>query len=216
MSIICFKRCPFLRSYLTELFRAVWLSGTIPDEWKKACTILIHKKDDTNSPSNFRPITLETIPLKVFTSCIRNSIFTFLIANNFIESNIQKGFTPHVSGTLEHIAQMDYIINQARIKQRSLVITLLDLKNAFGEINHNLIKSVLGYHHIPDHIKVLIKGILRNPDRDSDSDLDSDSKKIRTREKPGLVLGLAFKKPGLDNRKPGLQIENTGFDETGF
>ena len=49
-----------------------------------------------------------------------------------------------------------------------------------------------------------------------DSDLDSDPKKIRTREKPGLVLGLAFKKPGLDNRKPGLQIENTGFVETGF
>ena len=59
LSIICFKRCPLLRSYLTELFRAVWLSGTIPDEWKKACTILIHKKDDTNSPSNFRPITLD-------------------------------------------------------------------------------------------------------------------------------------------------------------
>ena len=162
LSIICFKQCPFLRSYLTELFRAVWLSGTIPDEWKKACTILIHKKDDTNSPSNFRPITLEIIPLKVFTSCIRNSIFTFLIANNFIESNIQKGFTPHVSGTLEHTAQMAYIINQARIKQRSLVITLLDLKNAFGNINHNLINSVLGYHHIPDHIKVLIKSLYTN------------------------------------------------------
>ena len=28
-----------------------------------------------------------------------------------------------------------------------------------------------------------------------------------TREKPGLVLGLAFEKPGLDSRKPGLQIE---------
>ncbi len=128
LSIICFKQCPFLRSYLTELIRAVWLSGSIPDEWKKACTILIHKKDDTNCPSNFRPITLETIPHKVFTSCLRNSIFTFLLANNFIEHNIQEGFTPHVSGTLEHTAQMAYIINQARIKQRSIIITLLDLK----------------------------------------------------------------------------------------
>ena len=54
------------------------------------------------------------------------------------------------------------------------------------------------------------------PGPDSDSDLDSDPKKIRTREKPRLVLGLAFKKPGLDIRKPGLQNENTGFDETGF
>ena len=162
VSIICFKRCPFLRSYLTELIRAVWLSGSIPVELKKACTILMHKKDDTNCPSNFRPITLETIALKVFTSCLRNSIFTFLLANNFIKHNIQKGFTPHVSGTLEHTAQMAYIINQARIKQRSFVITLLDLRNAFGEINHNLIHSVLGYHHIPDHIKILIKSLYTN------------------------------------------------------
>ncbi len=66
LSIICFKRCPYLRTYLTELICAVWLSGVIPIEWKRACTILIHKKGETNDPSNFRPITLESIPLKVF------------------------------------------------------------------------------------------------------------------------------------------------------
>ena len=40
-------------------------------------------------------------------------------------------------------------------------------------------------------------GILRNPDRT----------RTLTRRKPGLVLGLAIEKPGLDNRKLGLQIE---------
>ena len=34
---------------------------------------------------------------------------------------------------------------------------------------------------------------------------DLDPKKTRTWEKPGLVFELAFEKPGLDNRKPGLQ-----------
>ncbi len=159
LSIICFKRCPFLRTYLTDIIRAVWLSGTIPSEWKKACTILIHKKGDDNIPSNFRPITLETIPLKVFTSCLRNAMYSFLTANNFIEHNIQKGFTPNLSGTLEHTAQMANIINKARIKQRSLVISLLDLKNAFGEVHHNLITSVLDYHHIPEHVKLIIKSL---------------------------------------------------------
>ena len=162
LSIICFKRCPYLRSYLTKLIQAVWLSGTVPDEWKKACTILIHKKNDTTSPENFRPITLQTVPLKVFTSSLRNAMFTFLLANNFIEHKIQKGFTPHLSGTLEHTAQMAYIINQARSRQRSVVITLLDLKNAFGEVHHNLIKSVLGYHHIPDHIENMINSLYTN------------------------------------------------------
>ena len=162
LSIICFKRCPYLRTYLTDLIHDIWLSGTVPTEWKRACTILIHKKGNTNDPSNFRPITLESIPLKVFTSCIRNAIYSYLVSNNFIEQNIQKGFTPNLSGTLEHTAQMADLINKARIKQRSVVITLLDLKNAFGEVHHNLIQSVLDYHHIPDHVKLVIKSLYTN------------------------------------------------------
>ena len=86
-------------------------------------------------------------------------MYSFLTVNNFIEHNIQKGFAPNMSGTLEHTAQMANIINKARIKQRSLVITLLDLKNAFGEVHHNLITSVLDYHHIPEHVKLIIKSL---------------------------------------------------------
>ena len=123
---------------------------------------MIHKKHDTDNPANFRPITLESVPLKVFTSCLRNKIFTFLSENNYIEHEIQKGFTPNVAGTVEHTAHMAHIINSARMKQRSLVITLLDLKNAFGELHHNLIYEVLQYHHIPDPINELIRSLYTN------------------------------------------------------
>ena len=159
ISVICFKRCPYLRSYLTDIIHAAWSSGVVPSEWKKACTILIHKKGETEDPANFRPITLESVPLKIFTSCLRNRTFQFLAENKYVEHNIQKGFTPQLSGTLEHTAQMAHIINKARTKQRSLIITLLDLKNAFGEVHHNLIYKVLEYHHIPDHIKNLIRSL---------------------------------------------------------
>ncbi|CAB3997754.1 Hypothetical predicted protein [Paramuricea clavata] len=162
ISVICLKRCPYLRTYLTEIIHAAWSSGIVPSEWKKACTILIHKKDETDNPANFRPITLESVPLKVFTSCLRNKIFAFLSENNYIEHDIQKGFTPNVAGTVEHTAHRAHIINTARIKQRSLVITLLDLKNAFGELHHNLIYKVLQYHHIPDSINELIRSLYTN------------------------------------------------------
>ena len=56
---------------------------------------------------------------------------------------------------------MAHIINTARTKQRSLVITLLDLKNAFGELHHNLIYEVLKYH-IPDPINELIRSLYTN------------------------------------------------------
>ena len=162
ISIIPFKRCPYLRSFITEVIRVVWLSGEIPKEWKSACTILIHKKGNTSEPANFRPITLESIPLKILTSCIRDSMFTFLSQNGYLEHRIQKGFLPKLSGTFEHTAQMANIINKARAKQRSLVITLLDLKNAFGEVHHNLIPAVLSYHHIPEEIQHLIRSLYSN------------------------------------------------------
>ena len=51
---------------------------------------------------------------------------------------------------------MGHMINKACTKQRSLVVTLLDLKNAFGEVHHNLIPTILSYHHIPSHIQALV------------------------------------------------------------
>ena len=90
ISIICFKRCPYLHSYLTEIIHVAWSCGVVPSEWKKACTIIIHKKGGTDEPANFRPITLESIPLKVFTSCLRNKTFQFLSENNYIEQTSRK------------------------------------------------------------------------------------------------------------------------------
>ena len=54
------------------------------------------------------------------------------------------------------------IIDKARIKQRSVVITLLDLNNAFGEVHHNLIKAVLNHHHVPPTIQALVSNLYDN------------------------------------------------------
>ena len=159
ISIICSKRCPYLRSFLTDIISLIWKPGQIPAEWKKACTILLHKKGSSDDPANFRPIILESVPLKVFTSCLRDCMFSFLKQNDFIEVEIQKGFIPKIAGVLEHTSLMAHIIDKARSIQRSLVVTLLDLKNAFGEVHHNLIKEVLLYHHIRTKAKSFISSL---------------------------------------------------------
>ena len=88
------------------------------------------------------------------------SKFYFQITeNNFVETAIQKGFYPKISGTLEHTAQMGHVINQARVKHRSLVVTHPDLKNAFGEVHHKLIQDIISYNHIPEHIKCLVRNL---------------------------------------------------------
>ena len=87
--------------------------------------------------------------LKVLTSWMRNRIYKFLASNNFIDEKLQKGFWSGVSGTVEHTQSLSYIINQARVKQKSVCITLIDLRNAFGEVHHSLIKEVMRFHHLP-------------------------------------------------------------------
>ena len=58
ISIIVFKRCPYLCSYLQLVFKKISCTGQIPSMWKKAVTILIYKKGEQNDAQNFRPITL--------------------------------------------------------------------------------------------------------------------------------------------------------------
>ena len=64
---------------------------------------------------------------------------------------------PGTSGTFEHTVEMTHIINYSRKQQRSVTITLIDLKNVFGEVYHSLIQSVLRYHYIPDEINRIVK-----------------------------------------------------------
>ena len=99
ISIISLQRMPYLRTYIHRILVEVWKAGSVPSTWKRAVTVLIHKKGDPNVPANFRPITLKSVPLKVFTSLIRNRMFDFLLKNRYLEHNIQKGFIPKISGT---------------------------------------------------------------------------------------------------------------------
>ena len=54
------------------------------------------------------------------------------------------------------------IIDKAQIKQRSVVITLIELKNTFGEAHHSLIKEALILHHAPSSIQALISSLYDN------------------------------------------------------
>ena len=61
-----------------------------------------------------------------------------------------------MSGMSERLAGMTNIIDHSR-KQKSITITLVDLKNTFGEVHHSLIQTDRHYHHILDEINNILK-----------------------------------------------------------
>ena len=148
VSVLTLKKCPYLRTYLTCLILKLWKGQNIPSVWKN----LIYKNDDPSDPKNFRPITLENVFLKVYTSFIRNRIFEYLKANDYIECRVQKGFIPKISGTIELTQQLAYIKWHAK----NISSDIAGAKNPFGEVSHSLIPTVLQFHHMPREMQNII------------------------------------------------------------
>ena len=98
ISVIALKNCPYLRPQTWRFIS----NALFPETYRQGITILIHKKDSNKNPGNFRPITLQPILSKIFTSIIRNRIFTFVVLNKYIETNLQKGHWEKVSSCIEH------------------------------------------------------------------------------------------------------------------
>ena len=159
ISKIILKRCPFLRTVLHRIIVHCWERKVVPTVWKHGLTILIYKKGSSLDPANYRPITLQPVFGKIFTSIIRNRIYSFLMDNDYVETKIQKGFWNGISGTIEHTELLTHIINHARTNKRHLIVTLLDLKNAFGEVDHQLLTTVLEYHRVPTDVVSLIQSL---------------------------------------------------------
>ena len=162
LSILILKHCPILRTLLHHIITECWTQRRIPECWKIGATVLIFKKGVTDEPSNFRPITLQPVWYKVFSSVYSNMMYKFLVDNKFLDQNLQKGFWKGVDGVTEHTELLAHMLRDAKRKQRSIIISLLDLKNAFGSVHQNLIRFALHYHHLPSVFPELFSNIYNN------------------------------------------------------
>ena len=102
LSIIILKRCSILRTFIYKIMSHCWREPKFLSCWKHAFTILIHKKGSNVESSKLRPITLQPVFAKIYSSLIRNRIYNFFLENQFTESNMQKGFWRAISGKIEH------------------------------------------------------------------------------------------------------------------
>ena len=62
---------------LTLTFQDSMAAGTFPTQWKRANIVPIHKKNDKQIVSNYRPVSLLPICSKIFEKLILNELFKF-------------------------------------------------------------------------------------------------------------------------------------------
>ena len=81
----------FISSPLSRIFKLSLDSGTLPRDWITANIVPVHKKGDKHLPSNFCPISLTSIVVKVMERIIHHQLTSVLESNKLI-SNSQHGF----------------------------------------------------------------------------------------------------------------------------
>ena len=138
-------------SLLQTVLSAVHALG-IPSSWKQSRTIMIHKKGDTDDPSNFRPISLLSTLYKLYSGILASRLTRIATSHGWLSAE-QKGFLPGVRGIQEHTFLLQTAIDEAKKNYGDLSIAWLDLTNAFGAIPHPVLGQLFQSLPIPDLLR---------------------------------------------------------------
>ena len=144
---------------LASLFEKSYYSGSIPQEWKLALVVPVHKKGPKASVENYRPISLTCIIMKVMERIVRDELM--LRCGHLIDPR-QHGFLKNKSCTTQLVDFCDSLSLSLNCNIRSDVI-YFDFAKAFDSVNHDLIlKKLKSFFAIDGVLLQFISEYLKN------------------------------------------------------
>ncbi len=90
----------------------------------------IPKEEIASNIEQFRTILLLSVECKTFFKIVANRLMRFLLKNSYIDTLVQKGGVPGVSGCIEYTGVVTQLIREARESRGYLAVLWLDLANA--------------------------------------------------------------------------------------
>ena len=141
------------------MFNKSYISGVLPDDWKTANVVPIHKKGRKDDIENYRPVSLTSLVMKIFEKCIRLRIYN--LCKDKI-SSAQHGFLPEKSCTTQLIQFSEALSFNLNCKWQTDIV-YFDFAKAFDSVNHDVLLNKLKYQfgiggHLLNFIKNYLKG----------------------------------------------------------
>lgn len=111
--------------------------GRVPQCLKRSTTVFIPKKDNPESPSDYRPISISSVILRLFNKILADRL---LMKVQF--DHRQRAFMP-IDGCAENIVLLEACLRKAHRGKSNLFLAMLDMANAYGSVAHEAVFRAL-------------------------------------------------------------------------
>ena len=140
---------------LHSIFQQIWKIQQWLQDWKRSIFIPIPKKGDAKECSNYCTSALISHASKVMLKILQARLQQYM---NCELPDVQAGFRKG-RGTRDQIANILWIIEEAREFQKNIYFCFIDYAKAFDCMNHNKLWKILKEMGIPDHLTCLLRNL---------------------------------------------------------
>ncbi|KAF4798796.1 RNA-directed DNA polymerase from mobile element jockey-like protein [Turdus rufiventris] len=130
-----------LAKLLSIIYEQSWLTGEVPDDWKLANVMPIHKKGRKENPGNYRPVSLTSVPGKVIKQFILSVITHDLQDGQGIRPS-QHGFRRSRSCLTNLVSFYDQVTCLLDAG-KAVDVVCLDFNKAFNTVSHSILLEKL-------------------------------------------------------------------------
>ena len=154
---LLYKKCPGVARQLYGYLKGMWRKNSVSKAWRRAEGTFIPKEEGATEVEKFRTISLLNVEGKLYFGMKADRLTKYAVANGYIDTSVQKGGVPGVSGCMEHTGILTQLIREAKEGRKDLVVTWLDVANAYGTIPHRVIMTALQKSHVPEEMRSLVE-----------------------------------------------------------
>ena len=151
----------FWKKCAIELAVPLQMSGIIPECLKRAAIVSIYKSGDKSLPSNYCPIYLTPILMKIFERVIRKQVTQFLTERGYLNSS-QHGFREGRSCLSALLSVYDDLMLMFTESSCSVDMIYLDFSKAFDKVDNGVLLHKLRDMGIAGNLGIWFHSFLSN------------------------------------------------------